>query len=288
MKLTKNITKYLNNKLRGGEVNERGNKYEAYFTTYKIAESINLYPTKTDLIFISSQEYAFVDDLLIINNGNRTLFQLKSSKKLKWGLARKLKTLNFDFSIQRRIEIFHKRNFRLCLVVANNTLQNNLIKVLPLQLKSCTNIVLFKYNDTIQKQIINDPFFRSELEKLIAFKSPTVDKLESLASTILGVWNATNKKNIILEDIYLKLEQIGYSFIKPRVIVDINIATKAVLDLIPDFIYVCNNNYLTWSYKTFDKGVIPYQIGSVEFVNIEREIQGIAPKNFLTLEKIIA
>jgi len=75
---------------------------------------------------------------------------------------------------------------------------------------------------------------------------------------------------------------------KPRVIVDIQAETKDILDLIPDFVYVCHNNYLTWSYKLTDSGVIPYQIGSAKFVNIENEIQRISPNNFLTLEKIIA
>ena len=288
MKLATHINKYLNNKLRGGSVNEQGNKYEQYFTTYKIIEHLNLYPTKTSLISISAQESAFVDDLLITNNGDRNLFQLKSSKELKWGVAKKMKTLNFDFSIQRRIEIFFKRNFRLCLVVANNSLQTNLTKALPSQLKSCTDIFLFPYHDTIQKQILHDPSFKAELEKLIALSSPTVDKLESLATTILGSWNATNKKSILLEDLYSRLEQVGYTFIKHRTIIDIQPLTRDILNQIPDFIYICNNNYMTWNYKSTDSGVIPYQIGSVEFVNIENEIQKVTPKNFLILEKIIS
>lgn len=288
MKLPIRYSTYLKNKLLGGEINERGNKYEGYFTTFKIVEYINQFPSSLDQIAISSQESTFVDDLLILKNGHRTMFQLKSSKALNWGLARKLKTLNFDFSIQRRIELFYKRNFRFCLVVANPTLQTSLNKSLPSQLKKCTDVFMFPYHDSIQKQIINDPIFRGELEKLIAFPSATVDKLESLATTMLGVWQATNKKKIVLEDIQLRLEQIGYAFIKPKIPKNIDPNTEVILDAIPHFKYVVNNNYLTWSYKATDSGVIPYQVGSADFVNIEMEIQTVKPVDFITLEKIIS
>ena len=288
MKLLNRHRSYLTKKQLGGEINERGNRYEGYFTTFKIAEHINLYPHKLNHITISSQDATFVDDLLITNDRQRTLFQLKTSKKLKWGLARKLKTLNFDFSIQRRIELYFNRDFRLCLVVANTDLQSSLLMALPSQLRKCTDILMFPSHESIQKQILNDPLFRAELEKLIAFPSATVDKLESLATTILGIWHATNKKQIRLEELQSKLEEIGYAFIRPRIACNLDPSTKDILDAIPDFRYVINNNYLSWSYKTADSGVIPYQIGSQDFVNIALQIHTEKPVDFLTLEKIIS
>lgn len=286
MKLTAKINKYLNNKLRGGEVNERGNRYENYFATFRILELINNSPTLTKSIYISSQEKAFVDDLLIKVDQERELYQLKSSKKLKWGFGKKIKTLNFDFSIQRGIENFHKRNFKLFLTVSNESLRNDLNVSLPKHLKKCTRIILFPYYDSIQKQIENDSKFKDELIKLSALNSPTTDKLESLAATILGAWNSSNKKMIQLEDLYTKIENIGYSFIKARVINNIAADTKSVLDSIPDFKYIISNNYLTWEYKK-DSGFIPYQIGSNEFNIIEEKIKIENPKNFITLEKIL-
>lgn len=288
MELTKRVTQYLGRKLLGGAINERGNKYEGYFTVFKITVNINLFPAKCDKVFFSAQEAAFVDDLLIDIDSLRQLYQLKTSKSLDWGLARLLKAINFDFSIQRQIEIYYKRKFELSLVVSYPTLANNLIASIPRHLKPCTKIIFFPYYDSFQKQILNDPIFRNELEKLSGLSSPSIDKLEALAASILGCWGATDKKRICLEEIYLKVQSFGYSFIKPRVVNKLSSKTIAILDKIPDFTYIENNGYFTWKYKSADSGIIPYQIGSIEFNKIELDIQAINPKDFTTLEKTIS
>jgi len=288
MRLTKNIQKYLDNKLRGGEINERGNKYENFYTTYKLLESFNNYKTDYEQIYFSSQENSFVDDLVITIKNHRHIFQLKTSKKLDWGLARKLKTLNFDFSIQSRIEKFKKNSYNLYLVVSNDILKNNLKKRLPKQLRSSTDIIMFPYNDSIQNQIINDTLFKKELLALCAIDSPSVDKLESLAATILGVWNASNKKNICIESLYKNIEHTGYAFIKSREKNQLSDEVHRIISSIPDFKFVVHNNYFTWQYKSSDSGVIPYQLGSSEFKIIEKEIIKINPKDFITLENIIS
>lgn len=288
MKLSSPVFKYLKNKIKGGEINERGNKYEGYFATFKILEYFNLHPGQLNQIIISSQESSFVDDLLIVKDENRHLYQLKSSKSLAWGSAKKLKTLNFDFYIQKKIERFSKRKFRLGLVVSIKDLRDKLNQNLPAQLQDCTDVVHFPCCESLQKQILTDSKFRQELEKLSALRSPTVDKLESLAATVLGAWNASNKKNLNLEYLYLKVEEIGYAFIKPRIIHNISSPTKNILDQIKGFTYICHGNYLTWEYGPADKGVIPYQIGSSEFEEIEKKIQSAVPKDFITLEEIIS
>lgn len=285
MKLTKKIDQYLIHKLRGGEVNERGNKYENYFAAFRIIKLINNFPAQTDSIFISSQESAFVDDLLIKVKKQRQLYQLKSSQRLKWGFGRKLKTLNFDFSIQRRIEIFFNREFQLFLTVANVPLKNSLNNSLPKHLKKCTEVLLFPYNDSIQNQIINDRNFKTELTKLSALPAPTTDKLESLAAAILGFWVASNKKMVCLEDLYSKLENMGYPFIKSRSTHNLQQHTIDILDAVPDFSYTVSGNYLEWTFSDKERGVIPYQIGSEEFNNIEEKIRINNPENFITLEK---
>lgn len=287
MKLTKKAAIYLDKKLLGGAINEKGNKYESYFTVHQIVTNANLFPNSTSTIFISSQENSFVDDLLVDNSSFRYLYQLKTSKKLSWSLARIMKTINFDFSIQRRIEIFYKRKFELGLVVSYSTLEANLKKSLPKHLSSCTKIIYFPYHDSLPKQIINDSAFRLELEKLSGLTTPTTDKLESLAACILGFWSSTNKKKISLKSILSKVESLGYSFIKPRVIHKLSPATLTILDKIPDFKYIEANGYLTWKYKTTDSGTIQYQIGSAEFNRIESDIQINNPADFSELEKLL-
>ncbi len=284
MKLTKNIQKYLNNKLLGGEINERGNRYENYYTTYKLIESFNSYKKDYDKIYFSSQENSFVDDLVITIKSHRHIFQLKTSKKLNWGLARKLKTLNFDFSIQSRIEKFKKSSYNLYLIVLKDNLKNKL----PKQLKNCADVIMFPYNDSLQKQIINDAKFKKELVEMCAIDSPSVDKLESLAATILGAWGASNKKNICIENLYKNVELINYAFIKSREKNQLDDKVYKIINAIPSFKFVVHNNYFSWEYKSNDSGVIPHQLGSPEFISIENEIIRINPKDFITLEPIIS
>lgn len=176
----------------------------------------------------------------------------------------------------------------MVLVVSLKALETSLKSKLPKALKSCTSVFLFPCYDTIYKQIINDGSFSSELQSLCALSNPTTDKLEALASCVLGFWEASSKKGILLSDVIDKVENIGYSFIKPRVIHNLSKASESILDAIPDFNYLQANGYFAWTFKTTDSGIIPFQIGSVEFNKIENDIQVNKPKVFTDLEILIS
>lgn len=287
MKLPKKISTYLNKKNLGGQINQRGNTYENYFALFRILQNANKHLLALSTIKYSAQEATFVDDLLVIEGSKRFLYQLKTSKKLSWGSGL-IRTLKFDFTIQKKIENFHKRQFELAIVVSYLTLQTNLSTTLPKGLKTCTKVFLFPYHETISKQIQNDNAFKTELETLSALTNPTLDKLEALASCILGFWEASSKKGIVLSDIIGKVEKIGFSFIRPRVIHTLSSMSKSILDVIPSFKYLAINGYFTWTYGTTDSGIIPHQIGSAEFNKIEKDIQHINPKTFTDLEPLIS
>lgn len=287
MKFTKRVSNYLQKKNLGGFINQRGNTYENYFALFRIIQNANKYSSALSTIKYSAQETTFVDDLLVLEGSKRFLYQLKTSKSLSWGSGL-ISTLKFDFAIQKKIENFYKRQFELTLVVSFPALQTSLTTTLPRGLKNCTKIFLFPYHETMSKQILNDPAFKVELEALSALKNPTTDKLDALASCLLGFWEASSKKGILLSEIISKVENLGYSFIKPRVIHTLSHMSKSILDVIPDFKYLESNGYFAWSYKTTDSGIIPYQIGSIEFNNIEKDIQLNNPTSFKDLELLIS
>lgn len=287
MKLTKRVRSYLQKKLLGGFINQRGNTYENYFALFKILQKANKYSSSLSTIQYSAQETEFVDDLLVLEGSKRFLYQLKTSKRVSWGSGL-IKTLKFDFVAQKQREIFYKRQFELTLVVSSPTLQSSLVSTLPKGLRHCTNVFMFPYYETITKQILYDPAFRTELENLSAINNPTTDKLDALASCLLGFWEASSKKGILLSEIINKVENLGFSFIKPRVIHTLSHNSKSILDVIPDFKYLESNGYFAWTYKATDSGIIPYPIGSAEFNNIEKDIQLNKPTAFKDLEIIIS
>lgn len=287
MKLTAREKRYLENKKRGGFINQRGNTYESYFTLYHILRNTNKYLASLSSVAYSAQEDAFIDDLFVRENSDRFLYQLKTSKDLNWGSG-KIKTLQFDFVKQKRIETDNKTTFELGLVVSYRNLRKKMFQKLPTALKSCTKILFFPYHLSINKQISNYKNFRDELVSLISFNNPSHDKLESLAACILGSWEASTKKNVLLSDIIKLVENIPYSFIRSAVVHTLSIPFKTILDKIPHFMYIVSHGYVTWSYKSTDTGTIFYKIGSIEFTQIENAVIAANPTDFTTLEPLIS
>lgn len=279
---------YLVNKQRGGAVNQKGNQYENFFALFKIIHYANTFPNHLEKIRLSAQSKSFVDDLLINNKRTREYYQLKTSKRLAWGIGKKKGTLNFDFSNQRNIEKKRKARFVLNLVVQDLILRNKLLQKRPKHLKTCTNLVHFPYFDSILKQIANDSNFRTQLELLSAINTPPKDKLEALANCILGYWVSSMAKGVVLAEIISKVQNIGASFIKPKIVKKMSKKVFSILSLIPNFTFVQTYGYVSWEYRNTDSGVIPYVIGSKEFNKIEKQIELAKPNNFSTLETLIS
>jgi len=289
MSTTSKKKQYLSHKLKGGANNEKGNRFENHFAIFKITEYLNSYSESKAQVVFSSQVEAFVDDLLIIlEEGNKEFYQIKNSKSLKWEHGNKQKSLCYDFLNQKRIEKEQDSKFRLLLIVNSVYLQLILTQSLPKSLRQHTEVGYFPYSDSIHNLVSQHLEFRQELEKLIAISSPSIDKLEALATAILGVWNGCNKKDISLEVIYAHLEKMSLSFIRPREIFYLSKEIQLILDLIPNFSYIVHNNYLTWKFKNTDTGIIPFPIGSPDFEEIEIEIVTQKPSSFEALETIIA
>ncbi len=287
MKLTAREKRYLENKKLGGFINQRGNTYENYFALYHILRNTNKYLASLSSVAYSAQEDAFIDDLFVKENSDRFLYQLKTSKNLSWGSG-KIKTLQFDFVKQKKIEVYNKTTFELGIVVSYRNLQKRMFQKLPSSLKNCTKVVYFPYHLSISKQILNYKQFKNELVSLISFNNPTHDKLEALAACILGSWEASTKKNVLLSDIIKLVENIPFSFIRSAVVHILSIPFKTILDKIPHFMYIVAHGYVTWSYKSTDTGVIFCRIGSAEFTKIENAVIAANPTNFATLEPLIS
>lgn len=288
MSLTKREKQYLAKKLSGGSINEQGNTYEKYFAIHEIVSNTNKHLATLRDVFISTQVEAFVDDLLVLHTSvpEKTFYQLKSSQTLLWGKIKKLKSLAFDFNKQRKIEQALGNAFSLQLVVAQPKVKTSMEANLPSPLKACTTIRLFPYWQSINQQLKNDPDFRKEIEALCAF--PDLDKLEALAAHILGKWEASNKKNICLQDLINSIRANNQSFIKAVVPAALSRAFEDILRAIPGFSYKEIGGYLEWEYGPTLNGSIPHPIDSAEFRNIEQSVISNHPTDYLSLDPLIS
>lgn len=235
---------------------------------------------------VSAQTFSFVDDFYIydIEDKRASYYQLKTNTDLSWGS--KFKTLFFDFNKQKNHLRYLKRKFRLYLVVANIVVHNKMLASLPSRLKKYTQIEFFPLHDSINSQLTNDAQFKSVVTDLCALSD--LNKLEALATCILGAWEATNKNNIPVSDILNSIRNMGYSYLKRNIPLYISSGVDNILCNIPAFSYEIKGGYLSWTYGTADKGDIPWSIDSAEFRNIEAEIMKKAPKTFDDLENIIS
>ncbi|SFD14963.1 hypothetical protein SAMN05518672_101746 [Chitinophaga sp. CF118] len=278
--------KYLINKLRGGRINERGNTFENYYACYKIMQITHAFPLQLHDFLISSQATSFVDDLYIndVKEKNESFYQLKMGNDLSWGT--KFQSLFFDFNKQKNILQYRKRKFKLYLVVGCSIVFEKMKKSLPAKLKKCTIIEYFPSHHSINSQLINNSQFRDVVSHLCALND--LNKLEALASCILGAWGSTNKNNIPISDILNRVRNMGYSYLKSDIPLYISPTLDSILRNISGFSYEIKNGYFSWTYGTADSGSIPNSIDSTEFRNIESEIIKEVPKTFDDLEKIMA
>jgi hypothetical protein len=283
--LSKEVVKYLSSKLRGGDSNERGNRYESHFALYNILCLLSCDREERSKYLVTSQCRSFVDDLLITKNG-KEYYQLKSGKKVNWGINL-IGNIHFDFHQQKRIEKKHKSKFSLSLVVSSNELKKSLDKNIPKVISDVTSVVFFPYYESVSRQIKENNNFKEKLESLIALDNPSDDKLEALASVVLGYWESTEKKDVLIESIYLKIENYNCSFLKSSSTTNIDENVETILRSINGFLFKNENGNFVWSYNGKDSGVFGNKIGSEEFKSFEENVLKMNPVNFDNLEMIM-
>jgi len=110
---------YVKNRHRGGTNNEKGNTYENFYTTYKIALLSADAIEKQASIKFYSQVLSFVDDLIILYEEENRLqhHQLKNSLNVSWGSD--LKSISNDFEKQEILNQSIDKASELVLVVSD-------------------------------------------------------------------------------------------------------------------------------------------------------------------------
>ncbi|MFB2838249.1 hypothetical protein [Floridanema evergladense] len=280
------ILKYLKKKNAGGISNEKGNTYENIFALYQIAclskqviedgRGINFY----------SQIKAFIDDLIIDFTDTNLLqhYQLKNSQNIVWGKGDK--SISDDFKNQYILNQSISKISQLYLVVSDEKLKTKLKRNLPSEIKLYSQVIYFSYQPNFIKFVKKNSDFREAIVYLSAFENPDPDKMESVATVLLGAWVSSNKNCVSLIDILKKAQGCTPSYIRSFALeYQLDPELENILNQVPNFSYNLTKGFLHWSYGDgLDEGTLPYSIESDQFQRFKDLIKRNRPTTFDQLE----
>jgi len=238
--------KYLANKHRGGENNQKGSLYEDFYAVYQIVSCIASYKNSLDAVAFQTQlEDTYVDDLLIAHPSNNVYHQLKDTETLKWsdGSSR---TIQSDFEHQVADCKERDEKFALKLVYSAS---GSMVSDVPDSIKGYTSVENFPHADEINQLVLISSSFKDAL-RYISSKGDTStdDELANIAVVFLGVWRGTNTNNRIpLSDIVTRAGSI-FNFnlaIYPDKVVKED--CRSILDEIEGLEYKISGRELVWS-----------------------------------------
>ncbi len=280
---------YLNNKNRGGEINQKGNTYENFFTVYQLAKLSETVLEEGTVIQLMSQVLAFVDDLIIDYQSEAPLqhYQLKNAKTLSWGTG--LRSIADDFHKQHQLNQRISRACELILVVSNQTLQVELGAAMPSILRPFSGVLHFPYYPNLFQVIEASPDFRAAIAYLSAFDDPEPDKVETVATVLLGAWVSSSREGVSVREILYKARQLNSSYIRSfSQDLQLDPEVEKILDRIKDFTYNLTKGFLHWQYRDgLTEGTLPYSIETEQFRRFQDLIKRQRPLTFEELESFL-
>ncbi|MCH4905839.1 hypothetical protein GSN00_16065 [Cylindrospermopsis raciborskii CHAB3438] len=277
---------YIKNKNTGGVSNSKGNTYENIFAIYKISSLSKSIIEDEREIYLLSQCLSFIDDLVIELTSENTLqhYQLKNSSNITWGTGEK--SINDDFKKQYELNKSISKESKLALVVSSLELRDKLQANIPDDIKNYSQVIYFYFADSLPKIIAQEPEFGRSLEYLCAFENPEPDKLECLATVLLGAWVASEKSKLPIMDILQKAQDFIPSYIRSfKTELQLNPEIKEIFDKIDGFTYNLTRGFLQWEYfDGLNAGTLPYSIETARFQKFQELIKKNRPTSFEDLE----
>lgn len=238
--------KYLDNKHRGGENNQKGGLYEDFYAVYQIVSCIASYKSSLDAVAFQTQlEDTYVDDLLIAHPSNNVYHQLKDTETLTWSSGSS-RTIQSDFEHQIADCKERDESFALRLVYSAT---GNSVSEIPDSIKGYTSVENFPHADEINQLVLISSSFKEALRRISGKgEMSTDDELANIAVVFLGVWRGTNtNKRIPLSDI---VTRAGSIFNFNLVIYPDKVMKEectSILDAIEGFEYKICGRELIWA-----------------------------------------
>ncbi|QBC43834.1 hypothetical protein [Iodobacter fluviatilis] len=228
---------YLAHIRRGGDSNQKGTAYEAFYAAAKIFELAANPSNELHDFSISSQDIAFVDDLCVrqISIRAKTNYQAKNSSgaPANWDAE-------MEERFRRQLEIdteFHEVNIstQVLLVSCPIKARDNESKI-PSDLKERCYSEYFPYQDTSTTRLLCDfQPLRSNLEALCG--SSDLSLLDSAFKLVLAIWGTDADRPRMVDDILGRAKALG----KPNIFVDTVIERTEVPSWLLEKCYTFNN-----------------------------------------------
>lgn len=233
---------YLANKHRGGENNRMGNLYEDYYAVFSILREMS--EEHGDTTIAAQVEGAYVDDLLIVYGDNKIYHQLKNNANLSWGNMSH-GNLKYDFLMQARFSESCSEKYFLKLVVTNNF--DHLERSLPDDLKKVASVEFYPMLADFN-QYAYYPAFADVAVKALGCSPFEIDKVENVATVLLGLWVGGQCHGLNVYEIWNKMKQMLFG----REVIDASMVKKLVALLQNmGFSVHFNESTLIWKFGGF-------------------------------------
>jgi hypothetical protein len=260
----------LNHQSIGGDNNQKGNNHENFFAVYKLAKFY--FSAKNELIEISSQDKAFVDDLVVLwkDRAEKRSYQLKDSKKVYW---HKAKGITPYFTSQSLVDkdFYGMNSSKTVLVLANKSTFDLRAADIPASISSHTECMHFP-NTSLNQMLMGSDVFRTAIGKLCCFPDE-IDKLTTVASILAGVWVSRDLEAANDRDVY-KLVERAKTQAAPDYFIDEESAgltledeITTILDKVVGFSYQLSAGFLVYDFGAFH-GSVKFKIGTEDFVKL--------------------
>lgn len=281
--------RYYKNKQSGGGANQKGGRYEDFFSIMQLARlfCVLFDDTRQD-IEIHAQASAFVDDLLIADKfeNSQDHYQLKNTARVRWGNG--FKSISDDFHKQKilndDIGITHTSTILVC---SEEDKVNLLKQTIPAEITDFSDVVFFPNVETINHLLLTHKEFKDWMQAICFSGEP--DKLEALAKIILGHW--CDKKTTVcsVKALLFELRKHFPNYLaKIDRMMELLPEVVTILLKIPNFSYAIDKGYFNWDYSNgLDSGALLYPIDSKEFSYFQQAIITQKPSQFSELESLL-
>jgi hypothetical protein len=240
-------------------------------------------------IHLLSQVCSFVDDLIINRMDDNTLqhYQLKNSSNIIWGRGEK--SIYDDFKKQYKLNQSIGRKSEISLVVSCRLLENKLANKMPANIKTYSQVDHFCYDSSLMKVLDQETEFKKAVEYLCCSDSPDRDKIECVATVLLGAWCSSDRTNVSVLDILEKAQDCNPSYVRSFTEKnEVDSDVKEILDSIEFFTYRFSKGFLHWEYRGgLDKGTLPYSCVTERFAKFEKLVKERKPLSFDELESFL-
>ncbi|NMG10701.1 hypothetical protein [Brasilonema sp. UFV-L1] len=280
------VLNYLKHKNAGGINSSKGNQYEDIFAVYQLGLLSRCAIECNKEIYFLSQCFAFVDDLIIDEKTDNVLrhFQLKNSLSVSWGEGNK--SICDDFQKQYTLNKSFSRQSEINLVVSSEKVRDKLAQNMPDIIITYSQVVYFSFEENLVKLINKDKNFRQAIEYLCAVDEPELDKLECVATVLLGAWITSNKSRTSVMDVIKKAQQSTPSYIRSfQKQLQLDPEVENIFNKIEGFTYKLTRGFLNWKFEDgLFEGTLPYSLEKDDFKRFQQLIKKHKPTSFEELE----